>query len=61
MQQAPFAELTLFMRSCFRAFPQKDLREMTLLKYMQLYLASYQHTDLWKSCWVSIHPLLSYQ
>lgn len=61
MQQAPFAELTLFMRSCFRAFPQKDLREMTLLKYMQLYLASYQHADLWKSCWVSIHPLLSYQ
>lgn len=61
IQRAPFPELTLFIRSCFRAFPQKDIREMTLLKYMQLYIASYQHKDLWKQCWVRVHPLLSYQ
>lgn len=61
IQREPFAELTLFVRSCFRAFPQKDLRAMTLLTYMQLYMASYQHRELWKACWVAIHPLLSYQ
>jgi hypothetical protein len=61
IQQAPFPELNLFTRSCFRAFPQKDLRELTLLKYMQLYLASYQHRELWRGCWTAIHPLLSYQ
>jgi hypothetical protein len=61
MRQAPFAELTQFMRSCFRAFPQKDLRELTFPVYTQLYIASYQHGDLWKSCWTRVHPLLSYQ
>lgn len=61
IQRSPFAELTAFMRSCFRAFPQRDLQAMTLLKYMQLYLAAYQHRDLWRDCWTAIHPLLSYQ
>lgn len=61
IQMAPFEELTQFIRSCFRAFPQKNLKEMTLLKYMQLYLAAYQHSDLWKECWTQIYPLLSYQ
>lgn len=61
LQQAPFAELTLFIRSCFRAFPQRDLQTMTHLKYMKLYLASYQHAELWKTCWTGVHPLLSFQ
>eukprot|EP00961_Rhodomonas_salina_P124218 1674352-Rhodomonas_salina.2 len=61
IQQTPYPELTLFMRSCFRAFPQKNLKELTLLKYMQLYMACYQHSDLWKTCWVAVYPLLSYQ
>ena len=61
IRMAPFAELSLFMRSCFRAFPQRNLRDMTLLKYMQLYLAAYQHKDIWKECWRRIYPLLSYQ
>ena len=61
IQRSPFPELTVFMRSCFRAFPQRDLRELSLLKYMQLYVASYQHPELWKACWTAVHPLLSYQ
>lgn len=61
MQMAPFQELSMFMRTCFRAFPHRNLREMTILKYMQLYLAAYQHPDLWKECWTQIYPLLSYQ
>jgi 2-oxo-4-hydroxy-4-carboxy--5-ureidoimidazoline (OHCU) decarboxylase len=61
IQRSPFPELTAFMRSCFRAFPQRDLRGLSLLKYMQLYVASYQHPELWKACWTAVHPLLSYQ
>ncbi len=61
IQRAPFPELNTFTRSCFRAFPQRDLRELTLLKYMQLYLASYQHRELWRACWTAVYPLLSYQ
>lgn len=61
IQQSPFPELTAFIRTCFRAFPQKNARELTLLKYMQLYMAAYQHNDLWKECWKAVYPLLSYQ
>jgi hypothetical protein len=61
IQRSPFPELTAFMRSCFRAFPQRDLRELSLLKYMQLYFAAHQHPELWKACWTAVHPLLSYQ
>ena len=60
IQMAPFPELTLFIRSCFRAFAQSNLSEMTILKYMQLYIAAYQHEDIWKECWTYIYPLLSF-
>lgn len=61
MRRAPFSELSDFMRKCFRAFPQKSIHELTLMKYMHLYVASYQHKDIWKFCWTSIYPMLTYQ
>lgn len=61
IQMAPFQELLDLQKSCFRAFPQRNISEMTILKYMQLYISAYQHKHIWKQCWVSVYPLLSYQ
>lgn len=61
IQMAPFPELMAFQRSCFRAFPERNAREMTILRYMQLYIAAYQQPPIWKECWTGVYPLLTYQ
>lgn len=61
IQMEPFKELIAFQTQCFRGFAQHNIREMTILRYMQLYVAAYQHRELWKACWAHIYPMLTHQ
>jgi hypothetical protein len=57
----PFDELNAFRNQCFTDFSHTDSKKLSWLKYLQLYIAAYQHEDVWVSVWRSFCTVISHQ
>jgi hypothetical protein len=57
----PFAELNAFRDECFTDFSHTDSKSLSWLKLLQLYIAAYQHEDVWASVWRSFCTVISHQ
>ena len=57
----PFDELNAFRDECFTDFSHTDAKSLSLLKVLQLYIAAYQHEDVWASVWRSFCTVISHQ
>lgn len=55
-----FRELADFRNECLNGLSQKNMKEMTLSRLMQLYICAYQSKHIWKECWRFILPVLSF-
>jgi hypothetical protein len=56
-----FDELTAFRQECFADFSHTDSKDLSWLKFLQLYIAIYQHDDIWTIVWRSLCGVLSHQ
>lgn len=56
-----FDELTAFRDLCFTDFSHTDSKDLSWLNFLQLYIAIYQHDDLWTIIWKSFCSILSHQ
>jgi hypothetical protein len=61
VQVTAFDELLAFRSECFSDFSYTDSKNLTWLKFLQLYIAIYQHEGVWTSVWTSFCPVLSHQ
>jgi hypothetical protein len=50
-----------FKRIIFSSFAINHLKKITLLQYLHLFVAAYQHPDVWRNTWVEILPVMSTQ
>ena len=57
----PSDELFKFRDECFTDFSHTDSKKLSWLKFLQLYIAVYQHEDVWASVWSSFCNVLSHQ
>jgi hypothetical protein len=57
----PFAELNTFRDECFTDFSHTDSKSLSWLKILQLYIAAYQHEDVWASVWRAFCTVISHQ
>jgi hypothetical protein len=57
----PFDELLAFRAECFTDFSYTDSKDLSWLKFLQLYIASYQNEDIWPQIWGSFCRVLSHQ
>lgn len=57
----PFHELIAFREQCFTDFSYTDSKDLSWLKFLQLYIASYQNEDIWPHVWKSFCAVLSHQ
>ena len=57
----PFQEMTDFRKDCFQSFPVTHVQRMTLSQILQLYVASYQATGIWKEAWKHLVGVISVQ
>ena len=57
----PFQELLSFRDECFTDFSHTDSKNLSWLKYLQLYIAAYQHEDVWAIVWRRFCTVLSHQ
>ena len=55
-----FRELADFRNECLHGLSQKNMKEMTLSRLMQLYVCAYQCKHIWKDCWRFVLPVLSF-
>ncbi len=58
---APFAQMTEFRKECFQSFPVVHVQRMTLSQILQLYVASYQASGIWKEAWKHLVGVISVQ
>jgi hypothetical protein len=58
---APFEMMTEFRKSCFQSFPVTAVQRMTLSQILQLYVAAYQASGIWKECWKHLVGVISVQ
>ena len=58
---APFDKMTEFRKECFQSFPVSAVQRMTLSQILQLYVASYQASNIWKSLWKELVGVISVQ
>jgi hypothetical protein len=56
-----FDELTAFRQDCFSGFSYTDSKDLSWLNFFQLYIAIYQHEDIWSIVWKSFCGVLSHQ
>jgi hypothetical protein len=56
-----FDELTAFREQCFTDFSHTDSKDLSWLNFLQLYIAIYQHDDIWAIVWRSFCGILSHQ
>jgi hypothetical protein len=57
----PFVELSAFRDECFANFSYTDSKDLSWLKFLQLYIASYQQDDIWPVVWKAFCPVMSHQ
>ena len=57
----PFDELNAFRNECFTDFSHTDAKSLSWLKLLQLYIAAYQHEDVWVNVWRSFCTVISHQ
>jgi len=55
-----FLELAKFKDECLDGLSQKNMKEMTLSRLLQLYVSAYQVKHIWKDCWRHVLPVLSF-
>lgn len=55
----PFPSLNEFKRNLACTLSTKQLQQVNLLQYMQLYIAAYQHPTVWRQVWYAIFPVMS--
>ena len=58
---APFPALQLFRNKCLVSMPGLERMGMTMNDVFRLYVAAYQHKEIWKDVWKLIKPILSTQ
>jgi hypothetical protein len=61
MHVTPFTELSAFRDECFSNFSYTDSKNLSWLKYLQLYIAVYQHNEIWPVVWQAFCPVMSHQ
>lgn len=59
--RAPFPQMTEFRLRCFQSFPVIHVQRMTLTQILQLYVAAYQPTGVWKEIWKDRIGVISVQ
>jgi len=57
----PFTELSAFRDECFANFSYTDSKDLSWLKYLQLYVSIYQQDDIWPVVWKAFCPVMSHQ
>jgi hypothetical protein len=57
----PFAELAAFRDECFSNFSYTDSKDLSWLKYLKLYIASYQQDEVWSVVWKAFCNVMSHQ
>jgi hypothetical protein len=57
----PFDELVAFRNECFTDFSYTDSKDLSWLRFLQLYIAVYQNEDVWSHVWKSFCGVLSHQ
>jgi hypothetical protein len=57
----PFEELVIFRDNCFTDFSYTDSKDLSWLRFLQLYIAVYQNEDIWPHIWKSFCGVLSHQ
>jgi hypothetical protein len=57
----PFDELIQFRDECFSDFSHTDAKDLSWQRLLQLYVAAYQHEDVWSTVWKSFCSVLSHQ
>jgi hypothetical protein len=58
---SPFDELHAFRDDCFSDFSYTDSKDLSWLRFLQLYIAIYQNEDVWSQVWKSFCGVLSHQ
>jgi len=61
VQVTPFDGLMAFRDECFNDFSFTDTKDLSWLKYLQLYIAAYQHHDVWPLVWEQFCSVMSHQ
>jgi len=57
----PFPELSAFRDECFANFSHTDSKDLSWLKFLQLYIAIHQQDDIWPVVWKAFCPVMSHQ
>ena len=57
----PFDKLITFREECFTDFSLTDSKDLSWLRFLQLYIAIYQNEDIWPFVWKKICNVLSHQ
>lgn len=57
----PFPQIAQFRSECFNALAYTQSLDLTMQRLVQLYIAAYQPSEVWKEVWKSIFPVLSHQ
>lgn len=57
----PFPDLQTFRNVCLCNLPTVERENMTMNEVFRLYVAAYQHRNIWKEIWKQIKPILSTQ
>ena len=57
----PFEELKAFRTECFTDFSYTDSKDLSWIKFLQLYIACYQNEDIWPQVWKTFCSVLSHQ
>lgn len=55
-----FPQLYSFSKSCLNNFATRQRKELTPALLLHLYICAYQQPNVWKECWKSIYPVLSF-
>jgi len=61
VQVTPFDELIAFRDECFTDFSHTDSKDLSWLRFLQLYIAMHQIEDTWPFVWKSFCNVLSHQ
>lgn len=61
VQVTPFDSLLAFRDECFNDFSFTDTKDLSWLKYLQLYIAAYQHENVWPLVWEQFCSVMSHQ
>lgn len=61
LNETPFPELFLFRQKCYQLFAVNHWSDVSLVKFLHMYVSAYQNQDVWKLCWKFFCPLMSTQ